>query len=150
MCSCVIKYTQKVSQARYRSTPGSSLPLELMGWVKASLEVIETYWHDIMCKLICSFCIDRPIQQVHKYNVLFKERLWDTKETEGFPTASVMKAAFESHFFNLSPGFIFLASHRRAFLTSMGALFRSMRRKFGQRKEVIHPLRPQQHPKKSA
>jgi len=51
------------------------------------------------------------------------------KGTQGFLTASVVKTAFESHFFNLSAGFIFLASHRRTFLTSMGALFRSMKRK---------------------
>ena len=51
------------------------------------------------------------------------------KKKEGFPTVSIIKTAFESHLFNLYPGFIFLATHRRPFLISMGALFRSMKRK---------------------
>lgn len=32
-----------------------------------------------MHRQVCSFCIDSP-KQVHKYYVLFQERLWDTKK----------------------------------------------------------------------
>lgn len=119
-----------MSWARYRSTLGGFLLFELTVRVKASLDVKRCTG----MKLCTSRYVPSVQIVLNKYTNTMRFLRKDCgtqgkKETEGFPTVSVIKAAFESHLFNLSPGFIFLASHRRLFLISIGALFRSVRRK---------------------